>query len=258
MNKLVNFRDLGGFAAAGGKKVQFGRLFRAAAPVGLSAEEVATLKRHGLVQIIDFRSQPEVSIAPADKIDGAAYVNLDVLADKLSNTSVSDPEEWLDRLSFDTVDEDMKNIYRDFIFLSSAQKGFADFVRVCANTGQGAILFNCAAGKDRTGFAAAIILKILGVSDEDIYADYLKTLEGREEANARLIKDYRAKGLTEDKLMALGLWYGIKREYLAAAFVALEEEYGSFERYMEHCLGILPADVLYIRELYLEMEDKKR
>jgi len=248
MKKLINFRDLGGFAGLGGRKVRAGRLFRSAEPVGLLAEEIEMLRGHGLALIVDFRSPVEVSEAPNDEIDGVAYVNLDVLEDKMINWM--DVTEWAKSLSPDTADESMMSNYVAFISMSSSQKGFADFLRACANA-EGAILFHCAAGKDRTGFAAAIILKILGVSDEDIYEDYLKTMDERKESNVQVIEKYRAMGLNEDQLAGLAIMYGLKREYLEKAFALIEEGYGNFDNYIKNGLGIAPEEIQRIRELYL-------
>lgn len=250
MNKLVNFRDLGGLAAADGKKVRPRRLLRADAPVGLAPEEIEMLKNHGITLIIDFRSQMEVETEPADQIDGVEYVNLDVMADRMSHWS--NPQEWMTKLRADTAEADMAANYKEFIQIASSKIGFAEFLRHCADKQEGAIFFHCAAGKDRTGFGAAIILKILGVSDEDIYADYMKTAEERKEANLQIIDNYRAMGLNEDQLAALTTMYGVKQEYLAASFAAIEEEYGSFENFVRDGLGISDEHVACIREFYLE------
>jgi len=250
MNKLINFRDLGGLATASGKKVRARRLLRGGQPVGLAQEEIAMLKDHDLALIVDFRSEMEVESEPADSIDGVKYVNLDVMADKMSNWA--NPKEWMKRLVPETADAEMQSNYKEFIHTASSKIGFAEFLRHLASMEEGAVLFHCAAGKDRTGFGAAIVLKILGVSDEDIYADYMKTLEERKEANFAIIEKYRAMGLNESQLEALTMMYGVKQEYLAAAFAAMEEEYGSFEYYIEKGLGISAEDVVRIRDFYLE------
>ena len=250
MNKLINFRDLGGLMTADGKKVRSRRLLRAGAPVKLLPEEIAMLKDHGLALIIDFRSEKEVGEEPVDKIEDVLYVNLDVMADVVSHWA--NPHEWTKKLHPDTADKEMMDNYKSFISAASSKVGFAEFLRHCAHMQDGAILFHCAAGKDRTGFGAAIVLKILGVSDEDIYDDYMKTLEERKEANVKIIEKYRAMGLNENQLAALTMMYGVKPEYLSAAFDAMGEEYGSFENYIEHGLGISAEHVERIREFYLE------
>lgn len=250
MRKLINFRDLGGLAAADGKKVRPRRLLRAAQPVGLLPEDLAMLKDHGLALIVDFRSEMEIESEPVDKIDGVAYVNLDVMADKMSNWA--NPKQWMERLHPDIADAEMMDNYKGFIHMVSSKIGFAEFLRHLAAMEDGAILFHCAAGKDRTGFGAAIALKILGVSDEDIYMDYLKTLKEREEVNLAIIEKYRVMGLNESQLEALTTMYGVRQEYLAAAFAAIEAEHGSFENYITRGLGISEEDIARIREFYLE------
>ncbi|MCL2574720.1 MAG: tyrosine-protein phosphatase [Defluviitaleaceae bacterium] len=250
MNKLVNFRDLGGIVTADGKKIRPKRLLRAGAPHKLMPEEIKMLQDHELALIVDFRSEKEVGEEPADEIEDVLYVNLDVMADKMSNWA--DPKEWMKKLNPDTADAEMMSNYKEFIHTNSSKTGFAEFIRILADLEEGSVLFHCAAGKDRTGFGAAVVLKILGVSDEDIYIDYMKTLKEREEANKIIIDKYRAMGLNEEQLTALTMMYGVKEDYLAAAFAVAEEEYGSFENYLSQGLGVSPADIARIRKFYLE------
>jgi len=250
MNKLINFRDLGGLATTNGKKLRSKRLLRAGQPVNLLPEEIIMLQDHGLALIVDFRSAFEVENEPVDIIDGVEYVNLDVMADVAMNWA--DPKEWTKKLIPEFADSEMESNYTSFIHTASSQIGFAEFLRHCANMPEGAILFHCAAGKDRTGFAAAIILKILGIADEDIYTDYMRTLQERKEANLKVIEKYRAYGLSESQLEALATMYGVKQTYLAAAFAAIDEKYQSFNNYIEQGLGISADDIARIREYYLE------
>jgi len=250
MQKLINFRDMGGYAGLDGKKVRTKRLLRAGAPCRLAPDQTQMLIDHNLALIVDFRSAFEVEGEPVDNIDGADYVNLDVMADMASKWA--DPNEWKKQLVPEAADANMQKNYASFVHTPSATIGFAEFLRNCAAMENGAVLLHCAAGKDRTGFAAAIILKLLGVSDEDIYADYLRTLEERRQANLEIIEKYRAAGLTDSQLEALAVMYGVKQEYLAAAFDALIEKYGSFENYIHNGLGISQEDVAKIRANYLE------
>ncbi|MCL2397059.1 MAG: tyrosine-protein phosphatase [Defluviitaleaceae bacterium] len=251
MSKLINFRDLGGHTTTCGKKLRMGRLLRSGVPTELTTEDIARLKNHGLAQIIDLRRPWETEITPTDAVDSVVYLNIDVMADNHSRRALG-PNEWLDGLVPHRMDDEMLAFYHGYITLSSAIKGYRDFVRACLANETGAILFHCAHGKDRTGFAAALLLRILGVVDEDIYADYLKTNEERKEANAAAMEGYRAKGLNDEQLAAMVILYNVKPEYLAAAFAAINAEYGSFETYIEQALGITKEDITKLKKLYLE------
>ena len=247
---LVNFRDLGGIETIDGKKVKTKRLLRAGEPVKMNGAAVTMLINHKLSAIADFRSAREIASAPVDKLPGVSYINFDIMADQPENAASE--EDWLKRLHPDYADKHMIDLYRDFITSQSGRSGYSQFTKYCINNNEGAILFHCAAGKDRTGFGAALILKLLGVSDEDVFHDYLKTIEARKESNEKIVENYRTKGLTEDQLSALAMLYSVKRAYLEATFETIQAEYGSFDAYIENGLMITPAEIERLRELYLE------
>jgi protein-tyrosine phosphatase len=113
------------------------------------------------------------------------------------------------------------------------------------------VLFHCAAGKDRTGFAAAIILRILGVPHEIVVEDYLLT-------NQYFLPTHQP-GLTMLRLMKGGAASAAVRgfmearpEYLAAAFSTIFREHGSFEEYIYKALDLTMHDTERLRALYLE------
>jgi len=247
---LVNFRDLGGIAAAENKKIKPKRLLRSGEIVQPNEEAIARLVEHDLKMIVDFRSEHEASNAPTYSFPDVEYINYDIMADSKENTASK--ETWLKMLDPANVDRIMKGLYRDFAISDAARNGYAKFIRDCINSNEGAILFHCAAGKDRTGFAAAILMKLLGVGDEDIKQDYLKTNEERKEANEHILEGYKQKGLSASQLVALAMLYSVKEEYLQAAFEAIDAEYGSFEEYARDGLLISSSDIQTLRELYLE------
>ena len=251
MKKLANFRDLGGLPTACGRSVKKGRLLRCEAPSGLIADDIQMLKDHGLARIIDLRSEVEVKGHPVDQIEGVKLINIDVIYDKAKNwTSIN---EWIDTLvDADTSKAHMLRNYEEFIIMESSQKGFAEFMRHILDAASGATLFHCAAGKDRTGFAAAILLKTLGVPDEDIYEDYLKTIKQRADVVAQNIEKHRKAGLSEQKLAGFAIMAGVERAYLELSFKVLEEKYGNFDNYISQCLGLTAEDVAQLKTNYLE------
>jgi len=243
---LVNFRDLGYM-----EKIKPKRLLRAAAPVQLNPEAIALLEDHNLKHIVDFRSVKETEESPNDEFAGVSYINYDVMASH--ETNMASEEEWLRNLTPESADKNMEGLYREFITASSSLEGYSQFIKQCANNKEGAILFHCVAGKDRTGFGAALLLKILGLSDEDIFLDFMKTMEARKEANAAIIEHYRtSRGLTESQVIALEILYGVKQSYLEVAFDTITAEYGSFDAYVKDGLGITEEELSNLRAIYLK------
>lgn len=251
MKTLVNFRDLGGLTGHNGRKIKAKRLLRSAELMNLHEEDKNRLiEEFGLKQIVDFRSTNEVQTRPNDHFEGVSSHLINVMKDTEEN--MASLEGMTSHLDPTKADHFMTDLNRQFITMNSAQEGFRNFFRACLNLEEGATLFHCAAGKDRTGFGAALLLKTLGVSEEDIYADYLKTVEMRAAANEKILAEYRAKGLNESQLEALRTFYSVKQEYLEAAFGEIAKTYGNFENYLSQGLQITEEEIASLRQLYLE------
>jgi len=251
MKTLVNFRDLGGAVTKEGLKVKPKRVLRSGEVVKLCDEDIKRLVQdYGLKQIIDFRSADEINEKPDDEIEGASYINIDIMSDSMKNGTSE--KELMKHLNAQLADHYMKEITCQLVTTESARLGYQQFLRACLDNKEGAILFHCFAGKDRTGFAAALLLKALGVSNEEIMEDYLKTVEQRIEANQVIMDRARQQGLTEDQLEALGCLMSVKQEYLEAAFDVIEQEYDSFENYIKKGLGITEAELEQLKQNYLE------
>ena len=244
---FTNFRDLGGIKTKEGKIVKLGRLLRSSQPVNLQENEITMLKAHNLKHIIDFRTTREVEKDPIQPISGAKYSHIDIMGK--NNAQAADPHVWMKMLSQDieTVELQFIETYKNFATSEASREGYGEFLRACADLEEGAVLFHCAAGKDRTGLGAAIILRLLGASDDDIYTDYLKTIEFQEQIAAQHIQKVSGK-----QLEALKVLMGVKKEYLSAALSAATEQYSSFESYIKEGLGISQYDIERIQNLYLE------
>ena len=113
------------------------------------------------------------------------------------------------------------------------------------------VLFHCSAGKDRTGYAAAIILRILGIPMEAVMDDYLLSNEyylSNYSWNLfviRLIKGKRFSSVVKGFLE-------VRPAYLSAAFETIDREYGSLENYVRNRLDLNEQDIELLRSLYLE------
>ena len=194
---LMNFRDLGGMKTACGRTVAPKRLLRAAQPVHLTEEERATLTEFGLKSIIDFRTILETEKYPVDIFDGVEYKHIDIMGE--NNAQAAAPNFWekLIKENPAQVGVEFMRTYKEFAISVPSRKGYGDFVRACIAQKNGAVLFHCAAGKDRTGFAAAIVLRLLGVSDDDIFEDYLKSKEYQKKFAAKYSAKAKAQGMTD-------------------------------------------------------------
>ena len=156
-----NVRDLGGYPGIGGRPVRFKRFLRAGTLAYLADWEIDFLMDYGVRTVIDLRTPVEAAIEPNPlvKRNGVTCINVPLLTGDLSKYPYQ--HENPDALS------DM------YIHIFSTNSDMiATAVRQIANAKEGAILYNCSAGKDRTGVLSYILLALAGVSKEDIIANY--------------------------------------------------------------------------------------
>jgi protein-tyrosine phosphatase len=250
--KRVNFRDLGGLKTAFPQIIKSRRLLRSAQPVGLSAEDVAVLKSHDLRLIIDFRTLPETETHPVDSIEGVTYRHIDIMGGNVAQAAL--PGYWMKFFTENPreTEAEFAKTYRDFAARPSSMRAYAEFIRACIAQTEGAILFHCAAGKDRTGFGAAIILKLLGVSDPEIFADYHRTKDYQEFVKIAHITRAKEHGFTDQQILEMEEIFGVKDAYLQAAFSAANEKFGDFEGYVKNGLGLSGGEIAQLKENFLE------
>ena len=241
LEAVHNFRDLGGYPAAGGRTTKWRTLFRSDGLYRLrGANDMSRVMQLGLKSVIDLRTereQREQGIFPIDDIE-VNFHHLSIVDVTWSDTET--PE-------FDDEVEFLVWGYRDMLEIGSSR--FADAMHVLAQTESLPAVFHCAAGKDRTGVLAALLLSSLGVEDAHICADY---------------------GLTQDAMQRTIAWSKVHRPELAEryatipkAFLAadpramqinlaeLAQQHGSVRNYVRE-IGVADATVEVLGNLLLE------
>lgn len=247
---LPNGRDLGGIATRHGT-VRSGLVFRSAAPTGDAAR--LALADLGIRTVVDLRSALEREQQPTDLPPTADARAADVLADasyagaanlgKLAAEALSGRQ-----VAGEFAGRDLRAImlesYRDFVELGSGMAATRDVLRLLAEPGTGPLLFHCTAGKDRTGWLAAILLHILGAGWEDITNDYLRS---GPEVHA-MFAGFLARLPDQDGVgHLLEPVIGVSPDYLQAARETAERTHGSLDDYVRDGLGIDDATVAALR-----------
>ena len=236
-----NVRDLGGWPTERGGQVAFGRVFRAAALSRLTDADRVTLARVGLRTVCDLRGKRESARAPS-RLDGLAWIEVHSLP--IEPTVGGSLTEIL--ATREATGEDvMSLLHRAYLAYAfeCAPRYAAIFELILKGAERLPLLFHCSAGKDRTGFGAALILAALGVPWECIVEDYLATnrLWRSDPELARELPSAVA-----DKLLAVHI------ELLEGAFGAIRREFASIDRYFEAVLGLTAARRERLRELLVE------
>jgi protein-tyrosine phosphatase len=183
IGSVPNLRDLGGYPTHEGHTVATGLAYRSDQLSGMPPEDMAKLADLGFKVDYDLRTAAERDKHPDELPPGVEYVWLNVLADSPQASPAQleqllrDPPQANEVLGNGQVEAAFIEAYREFVCLPSAQTEFSRLFRGLAQRSQLPALFHCTTGKDRTGWAAAALLELLGVPRDLVLADYLRSNE---------------------------------------------------------------------------------
>lgn len=242
LERVLNFRDFGGYETDDGARLKRGVLFRSASFHDASAADQARLDNLGVRFLVDLRRPEERAYEP-NKWPGQGVLSFT----NDEGSAIGLPPHLMallqEELTAPSVAEYMRQAYRDFPFDQRLVTLYRNwFAELAASEGGGVI--HCAAGKDRTGLGCALTLKALGVPDDAIYADYEFTNKAVD-IEARMP---RIKARMEERLgrkldsEALKPMLGVDVDYLRNALGVIEAKHGSVETYLSEVLGVGPAE----------------
>ena len=245
---VTNLRDIGGRATADGGTVATGVAYRSAE---LSADSVVsddTLAALGIRTVVDLRTDAERSARPDQVPVGAELVVLDVLEDLPGGAAAQLPT----LLAAGRVDEfasvdmlgEMRSVYRHLVLDESARAAYAAFVRTVLDPERTPVLFHCTAGKDRTGWAATILLLAAGVDEAGASEEFLAVNPAVRATFAPLLDRFTDAGGDPDVLRPM---LEVRGEFFEAALAAVRELFGTFEGYLTDGLGLSPMEVEALR-----------
>jgi protein-tyrosine phosphatase len=248
MQGTPNFRDFGGYATVDGRRVKWGYLFRSGQISNLSDQDLELLGSLQLDLVCDFRREEEQASEPS-RLPGANPPRIASLP--IIPGSNSRFFEQTDGMVGDAhaMFEFMLEINRDFA--ESQTDTYSRMFREILDVDNARFLVHCAAGKDRTGFAAAIILLALGVSRDVVMRDYMLTgqfFHPHAEVE-RLREKYRMQGMDTQAILPM---LEVHEDYLARALQSIEQNYPSVDIYLKEALGVGPAEVAELRARYLD------
>jgi protein tyrosine/serine phosphatase len=175
-----NFRDVGGYPGLGGRTVRWRRLFRSDALHRLGSEDAAAFAALGVKTVIDLRRPFEIErYGRVAEHHGLDYRNL-----------VLEHVDWEEVGHPDDVEHERWLADRYLNFAEDGREAILTSLRLIADPAQAPVIVHCMAGKDRTGTVCALTLALLGVSDEDIAADYALTTEAMAPLTAHLLEKH--------------------------------------------------------------------
>lgn len=256
LKSVRNPRDLGGYKGLDGRKIKMNRLLRTGKIHGLSEHDKDFLEKCGLKKIIDLRSKNERENCPDDQIAGVEHFDFALSETDNTKGGGKDTEETFQRYRVDQYAgfKMMCQRYYGHIHNEHAQHSVGKILEVLANNRQGAVLYHCSEGKDRTGIVTVIILYILGVDMETIRQDYLYS--------NYMLNDYRAKRDAMFKKNGENLTFrsnmrilgSVSDAFLDTALITIEKEFGGMDNFIEKQLGVTSELKEALQEIYLEKQ----
>lgn len=239
---IQNFRDIGGYPARKGKQTRWGMLYRSSQIESLSYSTFKELKNIGVKTVIDLRTVEEVQRTPHLEEQGFNVVHIPI--------GIVNSEGLLRSLREGKIRND--SIYRLVLrtnreMVTYYRTEYKKMFEVLEEEDNYPALIICNTGMNRSAIASAMIFSVLGVNDETIMSDYLRSNNFFDIPRASGF-GYRMPVSTQEAITTL---YSAREEFLNAAKHQIEKNYGNIPTYLDKGLGLTDDDIKKLRNILL-------
>lgn len=248
----ANVRDLGGYPSQK-SQVRFQKVIRAAAIHQLTPADSEQLAKYGVTRVVDFRSAKERAQAPDAQIPQVENISLPIFPEQEQTTAAPGTLFEQIQAGMDGATQ-MRSVYRHFVEEEYSRKAYRRFFEILlSNDRPGeSVLFHCTAGKDRTGFGAALILAGLEVNQDNIVSNYLETNQNLVKTTEQVLEEAKSQGANEFMLTGIKEVLAAREDYLAESYAVIQTHYGDMTGFLNQGLGLSKQDLLDFRRLYRE------
>ena len=261
LDSVPNARQLGGYVCCDGRKIKQGLLLRAGSLEDLSDHDAEILsEKYGVTEIIDLRTDTERAVGADGNVSGAKNTHISILENNSSDKTLDSVLENMNTLKYDKIGRLIEysrisgfgDIYKTLLLNKSVIEGYKKFFNILLKS-EGAVLWHCSQGKDRTGIGAALIMYALGVDEETIIKDYELTNAAYRQERESITAEAEKRGCSAEEAARVGIiGAGVDKNDLIAALDSVKEKYGSVNNYITEALNISEDDIKTLREKYTD------
>ena len=243
VESIRNFRSLGGQSTRHGRRVRSGLVYRSAHLADATDADLERVAALGIRTVFDFRNQVDIAFEGPNRLpDGVEQVSLPMVdsvnpSGLREDFSLLSAEELEERFGNGRAFQRMKEVSGRTVSNPERSSQFGEFVRKLLAPGAAPALFNCSAGKDRTGWAASLLLLAVGVPEQQVVDHYLETNQHVEASRYG------------DLMMPIAT---VHEDYFAEQMQVLADSWGSFDEYWSNGLGLDDGHRQALRELLLD------
>jgi protein-tyrosine phosphatase len=248
----VNFRDLGGYRNNQGRTVKWRKLMRSGHLAELTTGDLDTLQALGVEQIHDFRCKEEQYRHPSRAVRSIRTTNI---TDDYQIATGDIGQFWeslrKNQLNASLSHELVVRSYSSCIdYIAPA---FSRFMKHIIAQKDGATLFHCTAGKDRTGMAAALILSALDIPRSTIVEDYMLSIDYFDNSPLVEIVEVHLRDNDETKWERSWImpYCSVHQDNITAFFNSIDERYGNMHNYFAEALKLSNGDLEKMQDKFL-------
>jgi protein-tyrosine phosphatase len=241
MQKIFNFRDMGGYQNKNKKQTQWGKLYRSGSLSRANMHDIRTMNNLGIKTIVDLRTERDSYLHPVE-YKPECILNLPLRGNNYN--------AFFDKILAEKMKKNDVFVYSQDIFSFLLENNTDYFIKLfdsLLNENNYPIVFFCSLGKDRSAIAAALILSALDIDRETIIYDYLLSND---------LIDYHslvenADAYTAEIQETITALFSSNREFITYALDQVEKEYGSIPNYLEKELKLTHKKREKLKELLL-------
>ena len=237
INDLANFRDLGGIKTTDGKHVVWGRFYRSDALNELLTTEFPYVEGLGLRKVFDLRSASEIAKAKDNLPNNMIYEHFPIFSNKNSGL-IDGLDNGLKKgnLTKAAAEDLLLKMYQSFA--KDDAKKFKVLLHQIMIQDNYPNVFHCTAGKDRTGYTAAMILAILKVDRQTILDEYEMTNFYTKDLIAMYAANVEKLGYGKQiSPEVVEVIMSVNKKYLETSFEIIDKKYGGIDAYIKNQLG---------------------